>query len=176
MQRSSSVLERSGLHYGWTTEAGCACRYPAHVLPLPAGEVGTNPGSTLAAADSMRITLHGRGSHGSMPQSAVDPVVLAAVIVVRLQTIVAREIAPDEPTVLTVGSIQAGTKSTIIPDRAEIQLKSAPSASGPALPYSRRSNALFSPSARRRRQGQRSGFNRCIHPGKGRPVIESARS
>ena len=93
-----------------------------HVLPMRAGEVATQSGPTLAAADSMRITVHGRGAHGSMPQSAVDPVVLAAMIVVRLQTVVAREIAPGEPTVLTVGSIRAGTKSNIIPDRAEIQL------------------------------------------------------
>lgn len=93
-----------------------------HVLPMRAGHVATNPGPTLAAADSMRVTVHGRGAHGSMPQSAVDPVVLAAMIVVRLQTIVAREVAPGEPAVLTVGSIRAGTKSNIIPDRAEIQL------------------------------------------------------
>ncbi len=93
-----------------------------HVLPMAAGQVATNPGPTLAAADSMRITVHGRGAHGSMPQSAIDPVVLAAMIVVRLQTVVAREIAPDEPSVLTVGSIRAGTKSNIIPDQAEIQL------------------------------------------------------
>jgi amidohydrolase len=93
-----------------------------HVLPIPAGTVATNAGPTLAAADSMRITVHGRGAHGSMPQSAIDPVVLASMIVVRLQTVVAREIAPGEPTVLTVGSVRAGTKSNIIPDRAEIQL------------------------------------------------------
>lgn len=93
-----------------------------HVLPMRAGEVATNPGPTFAAADSMRVTVHGRGAHGSMPQSAVDPVVLAAMIVVRLQTVVAREVAPGEPAVLTVGSIQAGTKSNIIPDRAEIRL------------------------------------------------------
>lgn len=93
-----------------------------HVLPMRAGQVATNSGPTLAAADSMRITVHGRGAHGSMPQSAIDPVVLAAMIVVRLQTVVAREIAPGEPTVLTVGSIQAGTKSNIIPEHAEIQL------------------------------------------------------
>lgn len=93
-----------------------------HVLPLRAGIVGTNPGPTLAAGDSVRITVYGRGAHGSMPQAAVDPVVLAAMIVVRLQTIVAREVAPGEAAVLTVGSIRAGTRSTIIPDRAEIQL------------------------------------------------------
>ncbi|BBY17197.1 amidohydrolase [Mycolicibacterium litorale] len=93
-----------------------------HVLPLPAGMVGTHAGPFLAAADSMRITVHGRGSHGSMPQSSVDPVVLAAMIVLRLQTVVSREVAPSEPAVLTVGSIQSGSKSNVIPDRAVLQL------------------------------------------------------
>ena len=93
-----------------------------HVLPLPAGFVGTRSGPTLSAADSMRITVHGRGAHGSMPQAAIDPVVLAAMIVVRLQTVVAREVAPGDTAVLTVGSVQAGTKSNVIPDRAVLQL------------------------------------------------------
>ena len=93
-----------------------------HVMPFPAGRVGTHPGPILSAADSMRITVHGRGAHGSMPQAAVDPVVLAAMIVVRLQTVVAREVAPTDTAVLTVGSVQAGTKSNVIPDSAELQL------------------------------------------------------
>jgi hippurate hydrolase len=93
-----------------------------HVVPLPAGQVATRPGPTLSAADSMRITVHGRGAHGSMPQAAVDPVVLAAMIVVRLQTVVSREVPPGETAVVTVGSIQAGTKSNVIPDRAVLQL------------------------------------------------------
>ncbi|HEX8347719.1 MAG TPA: amidohydrolase, partial [Actinoplanes sp.] len=93
-----------------------------HVMPIPAGRVGTRPGPILSAADSMRITVHGRGAHGSMPQAAVDPVVLAAMIVVRLQTVVAREVPPTETAVLTVGSIQAGTKSNVIPDSAQLQL------------------------------------------------------
>lgn len=93
-----------------------------HVLPFPAGTVGTRPGPVLSAADSMRITLHGRGAHGSMPQASVDPVVLAASTVLRLQTIVAREVAPGDTAVLTVGSIQAGTKSNVIPDQAVLQL------------------------------------------------------
>jgi amidohydrolase len=93
-----------------------------HVLPAPAGLVGTHAGPTLSAADSMRITVHGRGAHGSMPQASVDPVVLAAMIVVRLQTVVARETRPGEPVVITVGSIQAGTKSNVIPDHAVIEL------------------------------------------------------
>jgi amidohydrolase len=110
-------------------EAGLADLVPTpqvalaqHVLPLPAGRVGTHAGAALSAADSMRITVHGRGAHGSMPHAAVDPVVLAAVIVVRLQTVVAREVPPGETAVLTVGSIQAGTKSNVIPDSAVLQL------------------------------------------------------
>jgi hippurate hydrolase len=93
-----------------------------HVMPFPAGRVGTHAGPILSAADSMRVTVHGRGAHGSMPQAAVDPVVLAAMIVVRLQTVVARELPPTEVAVLTVGSIQAGTKSNVIPDSAQLQL------------------------------------------------------
>lgn len=93
-----------------------------HVLPGPAGAVGTRAGPALSAADSMRVTVYGRGGHGSMPQTTVDAVVLAAMIVVRLQTVVAREVAPAETAVLTVGSIQAGTKSNIIPDHAVLQL------------------------------------------------------
>jgi amidohydrolase len=93
-----------------------------HVLPMPSGIVGTRSGSTLSAADSMRITVHGRGAHGSMPQASVDPVVLAAMIVIRLQTVIAREVAPTDPAVLTVGSIQAGTKSNVIGDHAVLQL------------------------------------------------------
>ena len=93
-----------------------------HVLPLPAGHVFTRAGPTLAAADSIRITVFGRGAHGSMPQAAVDPVVLAAMIVVRLQTVVARETTPGEPAVLTVGSVVAGSKSNVIPDHAVLQV------------------------------------------------------
>ncbi|WP_448620250.1 amidohydrolase [Geodermatophilus sp. URMC 65] len=110
-------------------EAGLADLVPTpqvalaqHVPPGRAGQVGTHAGAALSAADSMRITVHGRGAHGSMPQGAVDPVVLAAMIVVRLQTVVSREVAPGEPAVLTVGSIQAGTTSNVIPDRATLQL------------------------------------------------------
>jgi hippurate hydrolase len=93
-----------------------------HVLVYPAGTVGTHSGPFLSTAASMRITVHGRGAHGSMPQLSVDPVVLAAMIVVRLQTIVSREVAPDVFAVVTVGRLAAGTKSNIIPDRAVIEL------------------------------------------------------
>ncbi len=93
-----------------------------HVLPAPAGHVGTHRGTVLSAADSMRITVYGRGAHGSMPQAAIDPVVLASMIVVRLQTIVSREVAPTDTVVLTVGSIHAGTKSNVIGDHAVLEL------------------------------------------------------
>jgi amidohydrolase len=93
-----------------------------HVLAFPAGQVATRRGPVLAAADSMRITVYGRGAHGSMPQASIDPVVLAAMIVVRLQTVISRETHPGEPAVLTVGSVQAGTKSNVIPDHATILL------------------------------------------------------
>jgi amidohydrolase len=93
--------------------------FAQHVLTSPwAGEVATAAGSVLSAGDSLRITVFGKGSHGSMPHLGVDPVVLAASVVMRLQTIVAREIAPSAFGVVTVGSLQAGTKSNIIADRA----------------------------------------------------------
>ncbi|WP_173922958.1 amidohydrolase [Agromyces sp. Marseille-P2726] len=93
-----------------------------HVLPFPAGTVGTRAGAFLSSGDSLRVTVWGRGSHGSAPQLSVDPVVLASMIVVRLQAIVAREVAPGEFAVLTVGRIAAGSKSNIISDYAVIEL------------------------------------------------------
>ncbi|KQY62563.1 MULTISPECIES: amidohydrolase [unclassified Nocardioides] len=96
--------------------------FAQHVLAMPTGTVGTRVGPVLSAADSMRITLFGRGGHSSMPHATVDPVVLAAMVVVRLQTVVSREVAPTAPAVLTVGSLHAGTKSNIIADRAVIEL------------------------------------------------------
>ncbi len=93
-----------------------------HVTPMAAGSVGWRSGVTMAAADSFEIKLFGRGSHGSRPQSSVDPIVMAASLVMRLQTIVAREVAPSEQVVVTVGSLHAGTKENIIPDQALIKL------------------------------------------------------
>jgi amidohydrolase len=93
-----------------------------HVLAYRAGTVGTHAGPFLSTAASMRITVHGRGSHGSMPQRSIDPIVLASMIVVRLQAIVAREVAPGDFAVVTVGRVAAGTKSNIISDRAVIEL------------------------------------------------------
>ena len=92
--------------------------FAQHLLAYPAGTIGTQVGPVLSAGDSIRITLHGKGSHGSMPHNSVDPVVLAALVVLRLQTIVSRETKPGEFAVLTVGSSVAGSKSNIIADRA----------------------------------------------------------
>jgi len=89
---------------------------------LPAGTVGVGAGYRYANADSVRITIFGKGGHGAKPETTVDPVVIAARTVVALQTIVSREVKPGEPAVVTVGYIQAGTKNNIIPDQAEFGL------------------------------------------------------
>jgi amidohydrolase len=91
-----------------------------HVVPLPAGVLAVEPGPAYAASDSLRVTLHGRGSHASRPQNAVDPVVLAAATILRLQSVVAREVAPTDAAVVTVGAVHAGTAGNVIPDRAEL--------------------------------------------------------
>ncbi|MFI9778493.1 amidohydrolase [Streptomyces sp. NPDC051956] len=91
-----------------------------HVGPLPAGVIGYGTGPVMAAADSLNITLHGRGGHGSRPEASIDPVLMAANVVTRLQGIVAREVPPAETAVVTVGRLQAGTKDNIIPDKAEL--------------------------------------------------------
>jgi hippurate hydrolase len=89
---------------------------------LPAGAVGIAPGYSYASADSVRITIYGKGGHGAAPQNTVDPIVIAARTVLSLQTIVSREVKPGEAAVVTVGYFQAGTKNNIIPDQAELGL------------------------------------------------------
>ena len=74
----------------------------------------------MAATDSVYVTLHGRGGHGSMPEAGVDPTVMAASIVMRLQTIISREIASREQAVLTVGMLQSGSTANVIPDTARL--------------------------------------------------------
>jgi hippurate hydrolase len=93
-----------------------------HVMVGPSGTVAGSAGPITSAADSFQIRLFGRGAHGSMPQAAIDPVVMAASTVMRLQTIVSREIAATEAAVVTVGVLQAGTKENVIPDDAIIKL------------------------------------------------------
>lgn len=94
-----------------------------HVVPtLPAGTVGYVSGWMMANVDSVDIIVHGIGTHGAYPHAGKDPIVLAAAIIMDLQTLVSREIAPLEPAVVTVGSMHAGTKHNIISDRALLQL------------------------------------------------------
>jgi hippurate hydrolase len=93
-----------------------------HVMVGPAGVLGGRSGAITSAADSLQIRLFGRGAHGSMPQASIDPVVMAAAVVLRLQTIVSREVAAAESAVVTVGALQAGTKENVIPDEAIIKL------------------------------------------------------
>jgi len=89
---------------------------------LPAGSVGYTAGYVMANVDSLNVLVHGLGGHGAWPHKTKDPVVLAAQIVLALQTIVSREIEPGEPAVVTVGSINGGTKHNIIPDSVKLQL------------------------------------------------------
>lgn len=89
---------------------------------IPAGTVGYTPGYAMANVDSVDILIHGVGGHGAYPHKTKDPIVLAAQIVLALQTIVSREIEPGEPAVVTVGSIHGGTKHNIIPDEVRLQL------------------------------------------------------
>jgi amidohydrolase len=89
---------------------------------LPAGQIGYTPGYSASNSDSVDVTVYGVGGHGAAPQSAIDPIVIAARTIVSWQTIVAREIDPQDPAVITVGSIHGGTKHNIIPDQVDMQL------------------------------------------------------
>ncbi|RKT83081.1 hippurate hydrolase [Saccharopolyspora antimicrobica] len=93
-----------------------------HVFPFPAGTVGVISGPSMSAADGLKITMFGRGAHGSQPENAIDPVVMASATVLRLQTVVSREVSARDTAVVTVGSIRAGTKDNIIPDQAELRV------------------------------------------------------
>jgi len=110
-------------------EDGMVRRFPRpdvalaqHVVPAPAGSVGWRAGTVMAASDSWEVKLFGRGAHGSMPQNSVDPVVMAASAVLRLQGVVAREIAMSEQAVVTIGALQAGSAENVIPDEALLRL------------------------------------------------------
>ena len=89
---------------------------------LPAGEVGFAPGFSLTSADSVDIVIYGKGGHGATPQNTIDPIVIAARTVLALQTIVSREINPQDPAIITVGSIHGGTKHNIIPEQVKLEL------------------------------------------------------
>ena len=93
-----------------------------HVMVGEAGTVGYRSGAILSAGNSLKVKIFGRGAHGSSPQTAIDPVIMAAATTMRLQTIISREVAPIENAVLTVGALQAGTKENIIPEDATLKL------------------------------------------------------
>lgn len=93
-----------------------------HVMVGASGVLSSRTGAITSAGDSLQIRIFGRGAHGSMPQASIDPVVIAAATVLRLQTIVSRELAANEPAVVTIGVLQAGTKENVIPDDAIIRL------------------------------------------------------
>ncbi|MDA9918409.1 amidohydrolase [Erythrobacter sp.] len=88
----------------------------------PAGFIGYTPGFALANVDSVDITVKGVGGHGAYPHTTKDPIVIASSIVMRLQTLVSREISPLDSAVVTVGSFRAGAKHNIISDEAKLQL------------------------------------------------------
>ncbi|KAL1612528.1 hypothetical protein SLS60_000755 [Paraconiothyrium brasiliense] len=91
-----------------------------HVMALPAGKIGSRVGTIMAAADSFKVTVFGRGGHGSMPNRTIDPVMMASNIVVRLQNIVSRETDPSDMAVVTVGYLKGGHTENIIVDHAEL--------------------------------------------------------
>ncbi|ATW51889.1 amidohydrolase [Streptomyces peucetius] len=93
-----------------------------HVGPIPAGAAATRPGAVMSASDSFAVRLFGRGGHGSAPENTVDPLVMAAAVVMRLQTVVSREVGANQAAVVTVGSLHSGTKENIIPDTADMKI------------------------------------------------------
>ncbi|TAQ84662.1 hypothetical protein B7494_g7002 [Chlorociboria aeruginascens] len=93
-----------------------------HVMPYQSGTIGTKPGPFASAANSFKVTIYGRGGHASQPHRTIDPVLIAASIIIRLQGIVSREIDPKDSAVVTVGSIQAGMAENIIADFAVLKV------------------------------------------------------
>ena len=93
-----------------------------HVLPAPKGHFLVSAGEFMAASDSYDVKVFGQGGHGSQPESTIDPIVLGASMITRLQTIVSREVAPLDSVVVTVGTFHGGTKNNIIPDSATFTL------------------------------------------------------
>ena len=93
-----------------------------HIGPFPAGAIAHRSGPIMAGTEVVTVRLFGKGGHGSRPQTTVDPVVLAAHVVTRLQTIVSREVDPTQAVVVTVGVLRAGTKANVISDQAYLEI------------------------------------------------------
>lgn len=104
------------------TLKGIDAIFGMHVIPnFPVGHVGLLPvGAASTASDGFTLTIQGKGSHGSMPQLGVDPIVVGAEIVGALQTVVSRNVTPGEMAVVSVGKFQAGNAPNVIPDKAEL--------------------------------------------------------
>lgn len=102
----------------WDRAPKPAAIFGQHVWPATAGTINVSVGTAMAMADSLEVTVRGVQAHGSQPEEAIDPIVLGAFMVTRLQTVVLREVAAKERVVLTIGTFHAGTKDNIIPDRA----------------------------------------------------------
>jgi hippurate hydrolase len=101
----------------------CDAVFAMHNMPgHPTGKFGFLPGSFMASSDTVIIKVTGRGGHGAVPHKAVDPVVVCAQIVLALQTIVSRNVAPLDMAIITVGAIHAGEASNVIPETAEMRL------------------------------------------------------
>ena len=99
-----------------------AAVFGLHVFPLPVGEIDYRPGAILAAADELTITVHGRGTHGSLPWRGVDPITVSAQILLALQTIPSRQIdIIKAPAVISAGSIRGGNRGNVIPDDVTIE-------------------------------------------------------
>ncbi|KAF5025687.1 hypothetical protein F66182_2293 [Fusarium sp. NRRL 66182] len=90
----------------------------AHVRPLRAGTIGTRRGLVATSADNYKVTIHGKASHASMPHTAIDPIAISASSILKLQTLVSREVDPAESSVVTVTSIHAGDVENIIANSA----------------------------------------------------------
>lgn len=116
---------RAMVEAGLFTSLGCPIPdvlFSQHVYNYKAGTVATRLGPIMAGTDGMIIKVYGRGGHGSSPHLSVDPVVLASSIVMRLQTIVSREVPPGELAVVTVGSLHVGSAENIISDEAFLKV------------------------------------------------------
>ena len=109
-----------GLYTRFPRPDYCVAQHDTNAIP--AGKVGYTPGYALAGSTSVDIIIRGIGGHGSAPQTTKDPIVVAAQVVLALQTIVSRENSPFDPAVVTVGSIHGGTRYNIIPDEVHLQL------------------------------------------------------
>ena len=120
--------EELGLGAGAMLDDGLFKRFPKpeyvvgfhDAANLPAGTIGVKPGFALANVDSVDITVKGLGGHGAYPEATKDPIVLAARIVTTLQTLISRELDPQDAAVVTIGSFQGGAKHNIIPDEAKL--------------------------------------------------------